>query len=74
MARFSEDSPDVVPLHEMGKRWAHVFVSEGAVYVQKVVRNKAGYNQFGESVRMTPRNAGLLIKALKRAIKEANRQ
>jgi len=73
MAQFSEDSPDAIPLHEFAKMWAHVFVSDGVVYVQTVVRNKAGYIQFDESIRMTPRNAGLLIKALKRAIKEAKR-
>lgn len=73
MARFSEDSPDTIPLHVMGKEWAFVFVSDGAVYVEKVARNQYGTNIRGDAMRMTPEKAGLLIKALKRAIKEAKR-
>lgn len=75
MAQFSEDSPDVVALHEMGKSWAHVYVDvEGGVNVQKVIRTPIGtrYYHPGE-MRLTPEKAALLVKALKRAIKEANR-
>lgn len=75
MARFSEDSPDTIPLHVLGKEWAHVFVdSDGAIYVQHVVRNKIGGNTYGQAMRMTPQKTDLFIKALKRAIKEARRK
>jgi hypothetical protein len=76
MARFSEDSPDTVPLHEMGKSWSHVYVdAEGGVNLQKVSRTPIGtlYHHPGE-MRMTPQKADLLVKALKRAIKEAKRK
>lgn len=74
MARFSEESPDTIPLHVLGKAWAHVFVSDGAVYVQHIERSAiAGYIH-GQDMRLTPEKAELLIKALKRAIKEAKRK
>lgn len=75
MAKFSEESPDSIPLHVLGKEWAHVFVdADGAVYVQHVIRNKIGGNTYGQHMRMTPEKAGLLIKSLKRAVKEAKRK
>lgn len=73
MARFTEESPDAVPLHTLGKEWAHVFVSDGAVFVQHVKRSAIAGHIHGQHMPMTPEKADLLIKALKRAIKEAKR-
>lgn len=74
MARFSEDSSDAIALHTLGKEWAHVFVSGGAVCIQHVKRSAIAGHIHGQDMPMTPEKAGLLVKALKRAIKEANRQ
>lgn len=73
MARFDEDSPDTIPLHTMGKEWVHVFVSEGKVNVQHVVRTQFG-NRHGGCYEMAPVKAEQLIKALKRAVKEAKKR
>lgn len=75
MARFSEDSPDAVPLYVLGKEWVHVYVSDsGAVCLTNVKRNTYGGHVRTESMPMTTEKAELLIKALKRAIKEAKRR
>lgn len=74
MARFDEDSPDAIPLHTMGKEWVHVFVSEGKVNVQHVVRTRYSGTRHGGCYEMTPVKAEELIKALKRAVKEAKKR